>query len=595
MAHLLVIGGASSDTLHFAGQTATSAGGAGMYTAMAAHRSGVRVSLFAPNPNPIPDDLRPVAEKVTSWLGPVVTPEQLGHFEIAYHAGKTTYLHASLGAEASLTPKDLPPNLAAYDCIHITPLLDTQRQLAFLKACRQRGAQRISIGTYFGICDKKPGDVQAIMDEADFSFMNEQEAIALFGSLENAKTRAGKVLFITLGAEGALIIQGDYTTAVDAAPANELDPTGAGDTFCGATIAYLIQGYHPVMAAHSATALAAQMIEQVGPTALLWPEPPPSREMDSRVVIDESQIQRVSQLVGALPEVTAFNFTGSDFPPVGHPAALEYFFTSTLQQFGFWTTDKGVYQQPLIAPINGVKQKGSSYLFQTYLRPLEDDPEFYTPTRQAELTRPEMLALFRADDGTDTMPALDLHLGVARGYGQDMLALGHTPSQVVRQAQKSGQPLQTFLEILDHIGGYKEDPLRKKSSLLALILNQRPEAFLTFGRQEQVSPVIDYHVMRSCLRVGLVEVADQALRDKITARQLLKPADEWAVRYAAYIAIEQVVARSGKSTGAVDWFFFNARQRCPEMTEPVCERCQVDPVCAHRKDLFQPILRTSFY
>jgi hypothetical protein len=47
--------------------------------------------------------------------------------------------------------------------------------------------------------------------------------------------------------------------------------------------------------------------------------------------------------------------------------------------------------------------------------------------------------------------------------------------------------------------------------------------------------------------------------------------------------------------GAVDWFFFNSRKRCPEMMEPVCGDCQVDPVCAHRKELFQPVLRTTFY
>ena len=47
--------------------------------------------------------------------------------------------------------------------------------------------------------------------------------------------------------------------------------------------------------------------------------------------------------------------------------------------------------------------------------------------------------------------------------------------------------------------------------------------------------------------------------------------------------------------GAVDWFFFNARRRCPEMTEPDCANCVIDAVCAHRKELFQPVVRTTFY
>ena len=43
------------------------------------------------------------------------------------------------------------------------------------------------------------------------------------------------------------------------------------------------------------------------------------------------------------------------------------------------------------------------------------------------------------------------------------------------------------------------------------------------------------------------------------------------------------------------FFFANARKRCPEMTEPQCRLCPLDPVCAHRKEFFQPVLRTSFY
>ena len=50
-----------------------------------------------------------------------------------------------------------------------------------------------------------------------------------------------------------------------------------------------------------------------------------------------------------------------------------------------------------------------------------------------------------------------------------MLALQLTPQAVLDRALTSTQPLQTFLVTLDQIGGYKEDPLRKKSSLLALI------------------------------------------------------------------------------------------------------------------------------
>ena len=73
---LLVVGGASRDVLHFSGQTASSAGGAGLYTALAAARAGARVTMYAPRPDPMPEELAP-ALAVLEWVGPTVPPEAL--------------------------------------------------------------------------------------------------------------------------------------------------------------------------------------------------------------------------------------------------------------------------------------------------------------------------------------------------------------------------------------------------------------------------------------------------------------------------------------------------------------------------------------
>jgi hypothetical protein len=274
---------------------------------------------------------------------------------------------------------------------------------------------------------------------------------------------------------------------------------------------------------------------------------------------------------------------------------LDFFFAATLQQFGFWSVRDGRFDRPLVAPLGGTTLKGSFYLFSAFRRRLERDEDFCSPARQAAMTRSELLEVFRADDGSDPMPALELHLGQARAYGRDMLALRMSPASVLLAAQSSSHPLRALLSLLDRIGGYKEDPLRKKSGLLALILSQRPEHFLTRGHGEDVDPVIDYHLMRSCLRTGLIDVSDDELRAALAGRKEIGEGDEWAVRHVAYRAIQGVVEASGKSLGAVDWFFFGARRRCPEMSEPECAQCPVNPVCAHRTGLFQPVHRTVFY
>ncbi len=595
MKRLLVIGGASFDVLHLQTGTVECPGGAGMYTAMAARRSGVEVSLFSPRPDPLPKRLTAVAGHLAEWLGPLISPEQMLQFEIDYRGGKTEYLKASLEAETRLSTEGLPPDLSKYDLVHVTPLGDASRQLSFIQKCRALGAKRISAGTGLFIADQQADIVREVIHQADIFFMNLQEAEALSGSLESTQAGPGKVIFVTLGSQGACIIQGASSYLIPGVPTTELDPTGAGDTFCGATLANLLQVAHPVMAARCATALAAEMITQIGPTALLSedssPEPPP----DPRVRVDGKQVRKVAQLISTLPEATPFPFVLPFLPPIGHPQALDYFFAFTLQQFGFWTVKRNHYHRPLIARIGGAELKGSDYLWEAYWRCVERDPGFVSPEWQANLSRDELLQVFRADDGVDPMPALDLHLDQAHQYGKDMLALQLTPQVVLEKALASGNPLQTFMVLLDRIGGYREDPLRKKSALLAMIFNQRPEAFLPLREDEQIPPVIDYHAMRSCLRFGLVEVLDDTLRSKLRDRQILSPDEEWAVRYGAYRAVEALVELSGKSMGAVDWFLYSARKRCPEMSEPDCPSCQVDPVCAHRVELFQPVMRTSFY
>ncbi len=110
-----------------------------------------------------------------------------------------------------------------------------------------------------------------------------------------------------------------------------------------------------------------------------------------------------------------------------------------------------------------------------------------------------------------------------------------------------------------------------------------------------VAPIIDYHVMRSCLRMGLIEIIDEKLKKQIMDREIISFDDEWAVRYSSYLSFQKLVDLSGKSLGAIDIFFFHARKRCPEMTIPDCPNCLVEPVCAQKKELFQPVIRTSFY
>jgi ribokinase len=271
---IFVIGTVSLDVLHLAnGQTVPAAGGAGMYTALAAHCSGVQAGLFAPRPEPLPEPLPSIAQRLL-WVGPLISPDALPRLEIEHHGGgRATLRHASWGAETQFTPDTLPAVLKAR-IIHIAALSTAQRQLDFLYALRNQfpavcDQQLISVGTYARLVYDDAKRVRRLFNQADLFFMNENEANGLFGSVDQARTRPGALLFVTLGEAGVLVIEGEQVTHVPGQPAPELDPTGAGDTFCGATLAGLVQGQTPVIAARQAVTLAAQIVSGVGPEALL--------------------------------------------------------------------------------------------------------------------------------------------------------------------------------------------------------------------------------------------------------------------------------------------------------------------------------------
>ena len=267
---LLIIGAASLDVLHLSnGLTAEAPGGAGLYTALAAQASGAEATLLAPRPQLLPQILQSAAQAI-QWIGPTVDPAQTPRLEIAHFGnGRAQLLNAAWGAE--LTVADLPADLSGFAWIHIAALRSAQRQLDFARACRQHGAARLSVGTYAHVARSETETVRQLITETDAFFMNENEAGILFGSVDEARPRLGGLLFVTRGAQGAVVWEGPTATALPAPVVEELDPTGAGDTFCGATLAHLALGRAPAEAAQRGIALASRQITAIGPSALINP------------------------------------------------------------------------------------------------------------------------------------------------------------------------------------------------------------------------------------------------------------------------------------------------------------------------------------
>ena len=458
-----------------------------------------------------------------------------------------------------------------------------------INTCRERGARKVSVS-----CGNYTTPVDISGWNADICFYANNAMQTKQQNFRDHLPPPGKLLFVMQADRSIAICQGDYVTNVSTNTNGKKSDQIQLGILEGCILGQLLGETHPVMAARFAmhVSLSYENDQQI------IQHMPSITEMgvDERVAVNPQQVEKIAQVVKIMPEAQAFDYAGEKHPMVGHPHAVDYFFAVTLQQFGFWEDDGRSYQRPMIANLGGQQLKGSAYMAQAFYKKIDAEPDFYTPNVQANLSEGDLLAAMRSDDGDDPLPAIALHLQVANRFGRDLLALGLTPHAILESVNAETKPLAAFIHILDNIGGYKEDPFRKKSNLLAMILSQRPEGFLRKAETENLLPVVDYHCMRACLRLGLIDVLDETLREKLIHRQLVTADEEWAIRFAAYQIQAMVEELSGKSIGVVDWFFFNyMRSRCFEMTAPECTICAANQVCLHREQLFQPVFRTTHY
>lgn len=99
---------------------------------------------------------------------------------------------------------------------------------------------------------------------------NEGEARALTGladpvaAARSLSAQTGAPVVVTLGAAGAIVVEGDLVTEIPAPSVEPVDTTGAGDTFAGVLAAELARGSELVAAARFAVAAASVSVTVAG-------------------------------------------------------------------------------------------------------------------------------------------------------------------------------------------------------------------------------------------------------------------------------------------------------------------------------------------
>lgn len=598
---LLVFGGPSVHPVSPGGPPVPA--GAGLITALAARVAGaaaeLRVGIVCAVPWSLPAAVQRAFGPGGLDPGGLLPSEgALPDFEIAYDAeGRALYRAFSPGVEAQTTVAAMPARGWRARWIHVCPIGgQTTAQAAVIAALRAGGfAGGISTGTFPTAAAQEPEAVRALAAQVDLFFCNEGEAAAIFG-----EDRPG-ALVITRGAAGLERWQQGRVQAFSVTPTTVVDPTGAGDAVCGGWLAARLLGAAEAGAAERAQAMAALVLGGLGAEPLLDALPKraalktvaPGSSAMGRAWVEPARVTTLGARLAAVAQAAAIDFSRPPFPPLGAPWAIPALCLATLHQYGFWTEQNGVWQGSMVAPLDGKARKGSDFVWAAVSRAAAADPTVLDPRRLA--TEPLLFdQLHRDDHGRCPIPDAASHRSLQMAYGAALLDRGGLEA-LLDAARASPRPGAALLAHLSTLPGFAEDPLHKKASLLLLILRGRPDARLALGHDEALAPIVDYHLMRACLRTGLV-VVDPALAAALAARRAVSADEEAAVREACRDALRDLEGASGLGAAAIDGFFFgNGRSRCLEAAPPACAGCPIEGACAQATALFQPVYRTTAY
>src|SRR3989338_8478304 len=287
--------------------------------------------------------------------------------------------------------------------------------------------------------------------------------------------------------------------------------------------------------------------------------------------IDQQRIDQFSELVKTLPIAQPLNFYSfpgkggveiiakDDYPPLRAPWTVDFFFLAGIHNYGYWYGEEK-YEGPLFGTINGKKVKGSDLLYKLFLRAFQSDPAGMRIDQLATINCEHWESIMKDDNGIVPLPAkILLNMLTDRAWG---------------------------------VPGYCEDPLQKKALLLMMSLANRPEQFLVPEATFVWDPIVDYHLMRLALRLGLVTLPAEWINEN-TERKFTSPERERAVRKAVFRVVRSVIKKSGRSMAEIDNLMWSARRFCPEVEKPNCTACMLQSVCAQKTDLFQPVIRTT--
>jgi sugar/nucleoside kinase (ribokinase family) len=240
-------------------------GGTAVYAAAVARGLGRRVGVVTATP----------ADVVTAGLPPAIVvarvdvPEATS-FENIYTAdGRIQYLRA---AGSSIPPDAMPADWTGARVVLLGPVYHevtlalAERFDGTIGVCAQGFLRRTDADGRVALMAPDAWNALPILQRARVLFLSEEDLAGAPGrAVPPAWLAAVPVVVLTAGRRGASVHAEGRWTTVPTLPVEEIDPTGAGDSFAAAFMIAEDAGADPTEAARFAAAVASITVETRGP------------------------------------------------------------------------------------------------------------------------------------------------------------------------------------------------------------------------------------------------------------------------------------------------------------------------------------------
>jgi sugar/nucleoside kinase (ribokinase family) len=280
--NVLVLGNLFVDDLVFAdGQTRMAqAGGAALYSALAARVWGARTGCVSVVGTDYPTEMLDALERAGVDLGGVHRLERTGvRAWLLYEEGARHLVHR-LGCptheDVSPGPGHIPAAWHAPQAVHVAPMPFTV-QCELLRSLSTGARPFVSVDPHRPITSDTLPDWRAALADADAFFPGEDELV-IDGAHDDVsavlpRLAAGRLRFVVFkrGPKGGLLFdahEGRFHTWTARAP-DVTDPTGAGDAFALGFVTGHLEGLPVEACLNRAIVTASFALESWGPDALL--------------------------------------------------------------------------------------------------------------------------------------------------------------------------------------------------------------------------------------------------------------------------------------------------------------------------------------